>query len=75
MEAVALAAPFERMYGGLDAVPDWLLTPASSHRVLPRLGQYTTLVRIRTTDGLEGVGEAYGLPEPRVTATIVGHLL
>ncbi|GAA4245848.1 mandelate racemase/muconate lactonizing enzyme family protein [Dactylosporangium darangshiense] len=75
VEAVALAAPFERMYGGLDAVPDWLLTPASSHRVLPRLGQYTTLVRIRTTDGLEGVGEAYGLPEPRVTATIVGHLL
>ncbi|MET7392177.1 mandelate racemase/muconate lactonizing enzyme family protein [Dactylosporangium sp. NPDC005572] len=72
MEAVALAAPFERMF---DEVPEWLLTPASSHRVLPRLGQYTTLVRIRTVDGLEGIGEAYGLPEPRVTATIVGHLL
>jgi L-alanine-DL-glutamate epimerase-like enolase superfamily enzyme len=75
VEAVALAAPFERLYGGADRVPDWLLTPASSHRVLPRLGQYTTLVRIRTTDGLEGFGEAYGLPEPRVTATVVGHLL
>lgn len=72
VEAVALAAPFERMF---DEVPEWLLTPASSHRVLPRLGQYTTLVRIRTVDGLEGIGEAYGLPEPRVTATIVGHLL
>ncbi|WP_433217693.1 mandelate racemase/muconate lactonizing enzyme family protein [Dactylosporangium sp. CS-047395] len=75
VEAVALAAPFARLYGGADRVPDWLLTPASSHRVLPRLGQYTTLVRIRTTDGLEGIGEAYGLPEPRVTATIVGSLL
>jgi L-alanine-DL-glutamate epimerase-like enolase superfamily enzyme len=75
VEAIALAAPFERVYGGLDHVPDWLLTPASSHRVLPRLGQYSTLVRIRTTDGLEGIGEAYGLPEPRVTATIVGSLL
>ncbi|MER7284094.1 mandelate racemase/muconate lactonizing enzyme family protein [Dactylosporangium sp. NPDC000244] len=75
VEAIALSAPFERVYGSLDAVPEWLLTPASSHRVLPRLGQYTTLVRIRTTDGLEGIGEAYGLPEPRVTATIVGSLL
>jgi D-arabinonate dehydratase/D-galactarolactone cycloisomerase len=75
VEAIALAAPFERMYGSLDAVPSWLLTPASSHRVLPRLGQYTTLVRIRTVDGLEGIGEAYGLPEPRVTATIIGKLL
>ena len=72
VEAVALAAPFARMF---DDVPDWLTTPASSHRVLPRLGQYTTLVRIRTVDGLEGIGEAYGLPEPRVTATIIGRLL
>lgn len=75
VEAIALAAPFEQLYGSLEAVPSWLLTPASSHRVLPRLGQYTTLIRIRTVDGLEGIGEAYGLPEPRVTATIVGQLL
>ena len=75
VEAIALSAPFERVYGSLDQVPEWLLTPASSHRVLPRLGQYSTLVRIRTTDGLEGIGEAYGLPEPRVTATIIGTLL
>ena len=73
--AVALSAPFERAYGGPDKVPSWLLNPASSHRVLPRFGQYSTLVRVRTVDGLEGVGEAYGLPEPRVTATIVEHLL
>ena len=75
VEAIALAAPFERAYGGLGNVPEWLLTPASSHRVMRRLGQYSTLVRIRTADGLEGIGEAYGLPEPRVTATIVGTLL
>jgi D-arabinonate dehydratase/D-galactarolactone cycloisomerase len=75
VEAVALAAPFARMFGGLAEVPDWLTTPASSHRVLPRLGQYSTLVRIRTTDGIEGVGEAYGLPEPRVTATVIGSIL
>lgn len=75
VEAIALAAPFERVYGSLDKVPSWLLNPASSHRVLPRYGQYTTLVRVRTVDGLEGIGEAYGLPEPRITATIVSQIL
>ena len=76
VEAIACAAPFTRAYGGdAGAVPSWLTTPASSHRVLPRLGQFSTLVRIRTAEGLEGIGEAYGLPTPQVTATIIDNLL
>lgn len=75
VQALALAAPWEKVFGSLDKVPQQLLRPASSHKVLPRLGQYTTLVRIKTAEGLEGIGEAYGLPAPEVTATIIGKLL
>lgn len=41
VETIAPAAPLERVYGSLDRVPSWPLTPASSHRVLPRLGQFS----------------------------------
>lgn len=75
VEAIALAATWDKVYGGWDQVPRSLLTPASSHRTLPRRGQYTTLVRVRTTEGLEGIGEAYGLPAPEVPATVIGTIL
>lgn len=75
IEAVALAAPFADSFGGDDQVPDWLLHPAASHAVLPRRGQYSTLVFIRTDTGAVGVGESYGLPAPEVTATIIGTVL
>lgn len=74
VEAVPLLAPFSRLYPDGD-VPGWLLQPAASHRTLQRLGQYSTLVRVRTDDGLEGVGECYGLPAPKVTAQIVRDIL
>lgn len=72
VEAIALAATWDKVYGGWDRVPESLLHPASSHRALPRRGQYTVLVRVRTTEGLEGIGEAYGLPAPEVPATVIG---
>lgn len=74
VEAIALAATWDQVFGSWDKVPQFLLNPASSHITLPRLGQYTTLVRIRTEEGLEGIGEAYGLPSPEVPATIIGKL-
>lgn len=74
VEAIPLLAPFSRLYPGGN-VPEWLLRPAASHRTLRREGQYSTLVRLRTEDGLEGVGECYGLPAPRVTAQIVRDIL
>ena len=73
VEAIALAAPFARIYGSLDDVPDWLLDTGLQPPGTAAVRPVTTLVRIRTDDGLEGIGEAYGLPEPRVTATIIGQ--
>lgn len=71
VEALALAAPFEKLYGGLERVPPHLLRPAANQVAAPRLGQFSTIVRVRTDDGLEGIGECYGLPAPEITATIV----
>ncbi|HVK19729.1 MAG TPA: mandelate racemase/muconate lactonizing enzyme family protein [Actinokineospora sp.] len=73
VEAIALTATFQDMYG--DDVPEWLLFPAASHRVLPRRGQFATLVKIHADDGTVGIGECYGLPSPEVTATVVANIL
>ena len=75
IEALALAAPFADLYDDPEDVPGWLRYPASSHRVLPRRGQYATLVKVHAEDGTVGVGECYGLPAPEVTATVVSAVL
>jgi D-arabinonate dehydratase/D-galactarolactone cycloisomerase len=71
VEAIALAAPFEKVFGGLDKVPPHILRPAANQVTHPRLGQATTVVRIETDDGIVGIGEALGLPTPEITAVIV----
>ncbi|MFF2330264.1 MULTISPECIES: mandelate racemase/muconate lactonizing enzyme family protein [unclassified Streptomyces] len=75
VEALALSASFADLYDSPDDVPDWLRFPASSHRVLPRHGQYATLVKVHAEDGSVGIGECYGLPSPQVTATVVATVL
>ncbi|MEU9318196.1 mandelate racemase/muconate lactonizing enzyme family protein [Streptomyces sp. NPDC048295] len=75
VEALALSASFADLYNSPDDVPDWLRFPASSHRVLPRHGQYATLVKVHAEDGSVGIGECYGLPSPQVTATVVATVL
>ncbi|WP_432093398.1 mandelate racemase/muconate lactonizing enzyme family protein [Streptomyces sp. bgisy100] len=75
IEAVALSACFDDLYDSPDDVPDWLRYPASSHLVLPRRGQYATLVKVHAEDGTVGIGECYGLPSPQVTATVVASVL
>ncbi|MGW4898617.1 mandelate racemase/muconate lactonizing enzyme family protein [Kitasatospora sp. NPDC004240] len=75
VEAMALSASFDDLYDSPEDVPDWLRYPASSHLVLPRRGQYATLVKVHTEDGSVGIGEAYGLPSPQVTATVVATVL
>ncbi|MCU1478458.1 MAG: hypothetical protein JWQ64_3151 [Subtercola sp.] len=75
VEAIALAARFADFYASPDDVPDWLLFPAASHRVLPRQGQFATLVKITTDRGLVGIGECYGLPSPQVTGTLITTVL
>jgi D-arabinonate dehydratase/D-galactarolactone cycloisomerase len=75
VEAIALSAAFDQMFNSPDEVPSWLRFPASSHRVLPRHGQYATLIKVHAEDGTVGIGECYGLPSPQVTATIVSSVL
>lgn len=74
VEAVALSARFEDMFGA-GSVPDWLLFPAASHSVLPRQGQFATLIAVHTDQGLVGYGESYGLPNPEITAQIAVKIL
>ncbi|MFJ6987217.1 MULTISPECIES: mandelate racemase/muconate lactonizing enzyme family protein [unclassified Streptomyces] len=75
IEALALSASFDDLYDSPDDVPDWLRHPAASHLVLPRRGQYATLVKVHADDGTVGIGECYGLPSPQVTATVVATVL
>lgn len=75
VEALALSASFDDLYDSPEDVPDWLRYPASSHLVLPRRGQYATLVKVQAEDGTVGIGECYGLPSPQVTATVVSTVL
>ena len=75
VEAIALAAKFDDLFASPADVPDWLRFPAASHRVLPRQGQYATLVKITTDRGLIGIGECYGLPSPQVTAVLIATVL
>ncbi|MGW4055315.1 mandelate racemase/muconate lactonizing enzyme family protein [Streptomyces sp. NPDC004779] len=75
IEALALSASFDDLYDSPEDVPDWLRYPASSHLVLPRRGQYATLVKVHAEDGTVGIGECYGLPSPQVTATVVSTVL
>jgi L-alanine-DL-glutamate epimerase-like enolase superfamily enzyme len=74
VEAFALSASFDDMFGE-GSVPEWLKFPAASHRVLPRHGQFATIVKVHTDEGLVGYGESYGLPDPEVTAHIATRLL
>lgn len=73
IEAIALAAPFAEAFGGLENVPPELLRPAANQVATPRRGQFSTIVRVHTDEGLEGIGEAFGLPAPEITATIVAR--
>ncbi|MCP1415741.1 mandelate racemase/muconate lactonizing enzyme family protein [Paenarthrobacter sp. A20] len=75
IETVALAAKFSDLYPNAQQPPEWLLYPAASHRVLPRNGQYASLVKIHTEDGSVGIGECYGLPAPEVTATVIKTIM
>lgn len=75
VEAIALQALFEDIYGGVDRVPEHLLVPAASHVVYPRYGQFTTLVKITAQDGTVGYGEGYGLPNALFPAMIIRDMM
>ncbi|WP_127585622.1 mandelate racemase/muconate lactonizing enzyme family protein [Paenibacillus koleovorans] len=75
IEAIPLSAMWEELYGGMEHVPPSLLRPSSHFQSIPRLGQFSTVVKVTDSDGLVGIGEAWGLPHADITATIVRQLL
>ncbi|GMV81570.1 MAG: mandelate racemase [Planctomycetota bacterium] len=75
LEAFALEARFADHFGGAQHVPPAFSQPAAHFRTLPRLGQASTLVRVRDTEGYEGWGESWGLPLPQASALLIEKLL
>jgi L-alanine-DL-glutamate epimerase-like enolase superfamily enzyme len=75
VEAVALEASFARQFGGIEKVPPQILRPAAHFQRIPRWGQYTTFAVVTSDDGLTGIGEAFGLPHPAPTATLIEKVI
>ena len=73
--AKPVSVTFEAIFGGAEKVPASLSSPASHFVRFKRTGQHSTLVRVRTDDGVEGFGEAFGLPAPEVSAAAVNHAI
>ncbi len=71
IQAIPLTAAWSDIFGGEDRVPPSLRYPAAHFTTFPRRGQYATLVRVVTSEGTQGVGEAWGLPLPSVTASLI----
>ena len=67
----ALHASFAAIYGGIDKVPMSLRRPASHFQRIERSGQYSTLVEAVGDDGVSGWGEAFGLPHPGMSASLI----
>lgn len=75
VEALPLIARFEDMFGGLEKVPNSLLYPSSNFATYPRYGQYSTVVVITAEDGTTGVGEAFGLPNPKMNTVFINEVI
>lgn len=72
VEAIPLWASFADALGD---VPRELAHPAFGMRDSPLLGQGAVIVRLRTDEGLVGIGEAMGRPGPRATAAYINDVL
>ena len=75
VSAIALTAPWETIFGGAESVPSYLWRPAAHFTDFARRGQYCALVTVRTEDGVEGWGEAWGLPLPTPVALLINDYL
>lgn len=66
-----LHASFATIFGGIENVPASLRRPASHFQRIERLGQYAALVEAIGDDGQRGWGEAFGLPDPGMAASLI----
>lgn len=75
LRAIPLSASFAMIYGGADKIPQEILRPASHFQSIPRVGQFSTLVIVETTDGAVGYGECFGLPTPHAATEMVNRVI
>ncbi len=70
-----LHASFATIFGGIELVPESLRRPASHFQRIERLGQYATLVEVIGDTGESGWGEAFGLPDPGMAASLIESVI
>ncbi len=75
VQAIPLSATWERVYQGAEAVPRELRHPAAHFMSVARTGQFSTIVTVTAENGAQGIGEAWGLPLPGVTALLINDFL
>jgi len=75
IHAIPLSATWERVLGGAEKVPPELRRPAAHFQGVPRTGQFSTVVTVTAENGTKGIGEAWGLPVPGVTAMLINDLI
>jgi L-alanine-DL-glutamate epimerase-like enolase superfamily enzyme len=66
-----LHASFASIFGDITRVPMSLRRPASHFQRVERSGQFSTLVEAVGDTGETGWGEAFGLPHPRMAASLI----
>lgn len=67
----ALHVAFADLFGGIGQVPMSLRRPAAHFQRIERSGQFSTLVEVRDERGNSGWGEAFGLPHPAMSASLI----
>lgn len=76
VEVRPMAVYWADIFGGEDKVPESFWRPSANFMgVRRREGQFSTFVIVETDEGVSGIGEGWGLPDPLVSATIAERLL
>lgn len=75
LRVYALHASFAKIYGGIERVPMSLRRPAAHFQRIERSGQFSTIVETVDENGHRGWGEAFGLPHPRMSASLIENVI
>ncbi len=71
-----MAVYWSDVFGGEEKVPESFWRPSANFMgVRRREGQFSVFVVIETDEGVSGLGEGWGLPDPLIAATIAERLL
>lgn len=75
VRAIPLYASFAAIWGGVEKVPLSVLRPAAHFQRIPRSGQFSTIITVTENGGIEGTGEAFGLPYSPATASLINGVV